>query len=105
MKKEKRSAFNIKPPTTTTLKKYGLSLEEWWHILEDQKCVCPICEKEPSTGRFVIDHKHVRGWKKMEPEERKKYVRGITCWFCNRYLLIRGMSIQKAENIITYLME
>ena len=90
-------------PTKVTLKKYGLSEEEWQAILDSQGGVCPICGKAPSTGRWVIDHYHVKGWKNMPPELRKLYVRGILCWFCNHSYVGRGITIQKAENMVSYL--
>jgi len=92
-------------PTQATLNKYGLSREEFRTILSHQGGVCPICEKVPSTGRWVIDHQHVKNWKKLPPENRKKYVRGVTCWFCNRNYLAKAMNERKAQNIIIYLEE
>lgn len=99
----------IDPPTQATLRKYGGTPELWWEVLVRQGGVCPICGKVPTpnatTGkvRFVIDHEHVRGWKKMPPELRWQYVRGITCWFCNGTYLGRAMNILKAQNVVTYL--
>jgi hypothetical protein len=93
----------IRIPSKATLKKYGLSEQEWTDILHNQGDVCPICKKVPSTGRWVTDHFHVKGFKKMKPEDKKKYVRGVTCWFCNRNYLAKGITIEKAENIVKYL--
>lgn len=93
----------IKTPSNTTLKKYGLSMQEWYAILQRQHFVCAICGKVPSSGRFVTDHEHVRGFKKMKPEEKKKYVRGICCQHCNRYYLAKGITVEKAQNIVAYL--
>lgn len=96
-------------PSDATLKKYGLSKQDFAHILTDQDGVCPICGKVPNpskkTGkrRWVIDHMHVKGWKKMPPEKRKQYVRGITCWFCNRNYLAKAMTVDKAYNLAHYL--
>lgn len=83
--------------------RYGLSLGEWQAILEKQGGVCAICKKVPSTGRFVTDHFHCKDWKKKPPEERKKYVRGICCWFCNHAYLGRGIDVEKAKNVVAYL--
>lgn len=93
----------IKTPSKATLKKYGLSEEEWKAILDSQGSVCFICKKYPKTGRLCVDHEHVKGWKKMPPEERKKYVRGLLDWFCNHYYLGRGITIEKAKNVVKYL--
>src|SRR5688572_27388878 len=90
-------------PSKQTLKKYGLSQQEFDEILERQGNVCPICEKVPTTGRWIIDHDHKPNWKKKKPEERNKAVRGILCWFCNKYYLGRSITIKKSENVTRYL--
>ena len=78
-------------------------------LLKSQGGVCPICGKVPSPAkssglvRFVIDHEHVRGWKNMPPEERRKYVRGLTYWFCNSSYLGRSINILKARGVLAYL--
>lgn len=72
-------------------------------MLEEQNGVCFVCKKSPSTGRLCIDHEHAPGWKKMPDEERKRYVRGLLCWWCNSAYLARGITIFKAENVVEYL--
>lgn len=91
------------PPTEPTLRKYGMTAAEWRQRLADQGGVCPICEKTPPSGRLVIDHEHVRGWKGMPPEQRRLYVRGLLCWTCNHYALARGMTVRRAANVARYL--
>lgn len=93
----------VRVPAKNTLKKYGLTEEEWVEILKSQGGVCAICKQEPKTGRMVTDHFHVKNWKKMPPEVRKCYVRGICCWWCNSSLLGRGINVFKAKNIVKYL--
>ncbi len=93
----------IQVPTKATLAKYGLTVEEWHAILERQGGVCPIMGTVPSTGRFVIDHEHVKGWKAMPPDERKKYVRGLVSWYANHAYLGRGINIDRAERVAEYL--
>jgi hypothetical protein len=90
-------------PSEATLKKYGLSEEEWRVILEAQGGTCFVCKLVPTKGRLCIDHEHVKGWKKMPPEKRKLYVRGLLCWVCNHYYLGRGINISKAKNVAVYL--
>jgi len=51
----------------------------------------------------VFDHEHTKGWKQMPPEERAEYVRGLTCWFDNHSYLGRGITIEKAQNVVAYL--
>lgn len=92
-------------PSDATLKKYGLSVDEWRKMAEDQGGACFVCKKTPSTGRLCIDHEHVKGWKKMPPDKRKLYVRGLLCWVCNHYYVGRGIDVQKAQNVVLYLQE
>ena len=92
-------------PTKQTLKKYGLSLEEWQNILDRQNGICPICLKIPTTGRFVIDHKHIKGWKNLPAEQRKSYVRGLICWVDNNRVLTKGITAEKLRRAANYLDE
>lgn len=95
----------VRYPSPATLKKYGLALADWVALLLDQGGVCPICGNIPSSGRFVTDHEHVKGFKKMKPEQKRKYIRGICCQHCNRYYLARGISVEKAQNLVKYLQD
>lgn len=93
-------------PSNITLKKYGLSLTQWQTIWANQHEKCPICGKEPKTGsprEFNIDHEHITGWKKLKPEDRLHYVRGIICHWCNRSYMAKRMTMEKAQCIIAYL--
>jgi len=90
-------------PAKQTLQRYGLSAAEFDAMLEAQSGLCAICERVPSTGRWVIDHEHVKGWKGWKPERRKQYVRGVLCWWCNHAYLARGMTAKKARRIAAYL--
>lgn len=89
-------------PSKATLKKYGLTPEDWKHLYEEQNGLCPICEKALDT-RVCVDHYHARGYKKMPPEQRKLYVRGLTHWWCNKTFLGRGITVQRARNAADYL--
>ena len=99
--RETYRGWNI--PTATTLKKYGGTVEDWVAVIDRQDGVCPVCTTVPKTGRGVIDHEHVRGWKDMAPEIRWLYVRGVTCWWCNSTHLGRGITAEKARNTAVYL--
>lgn len=81
----------MKTPSRPTLRKYGLSVDEWQAIVDRQGGRCPICHRDDAP--MVIDHEHVRGWKKMPPEERKLYVRGVICSWCNRWIVGRGTTV------------
>jgi hypothetical protein len=100
---ERAAELGIKVPTQATLKKYGLSALDWLIMLDEQSWVCPIMGVTPSTGRFVIDHEHVKGWAAMPPEERKKYVRGLVSWYANHAYLGRGISVERAGNVLAFL--
>lgn len=88
-------------PRPATLKKYGLSLEDWIELYNLNNGKCPICERP--LLQPVIDHLHVRNFKKMKAEKRRRYVRGLPCNYCNRRRLARGMNLQIARNIVKYL--
>lgn len=64
-------------------KTYGITLQEWEEMMNAQGRVCMICEMVPGTGRLCVDHVHIKGFKGMKPENKKKYVRGILCFMCN----------------------
>ena len=89
-------------PRPATLKKYGLTQEDWIRIYESQNGCCPVCGN-PLTGRTNIDHFHARQWSKKSDADRKKFVRGILCFFCNKYYLGRGVTIERLRNAIAYL--
>lgn len=65
----------------SVLKRYGLSLEDFNRMLEEQDGKCAICSKPPGTtdgvdrNRLVIDHSHATG-----------KARALLCDFCNRGL-------------------
>lgn len=90
-------------PSVGTLRKYGLSVREWLNILESQGGVCAICERVPNSGSWVTDHEHVAKWKKMPPERRRLYVRGIICHWCNSHVVGRFVTLEKSRNATAYL--
>jgi hypothetical protein len=57
-----------------TLKKYGLTLEDYHALVEQQDGLCLVCNVAPEEGeRLVVDHCHKKG-----------HVRGLLCQRCNR---------------------
>lgn len=95
------AARNIRIPQPRTLARYGLTEVGWLMLLESQGWACAVCGKADAT--FNTDHEHVKGWKRMPPEERVKYVRGILCWWDNRYVVQSNISAATSENITAYL--
>lgn len=91
-------------PKPATLKRYGLTEAEWRAMLWAQGGVCAVCEKMPKTGRFNIDHEHVYRWKHLKPDVRKKYVRGLLCWFCNKHYVGRCITLAKARSVVRFLL-
>lgn len=93
----------VRMPSDATLRKYGVTTAEWEAILHRQGWVCAVCKKVPDNGRLCLDHEHVKGWKKMPAEERRKYVRGMLCYFCNHYYVGRAITVAKAQGVLDYL--
>lgn len=60
---------------------YGITYIDYCMLLASQGSVCAICKQ--AHPRMCVDHIHVLGFKKMLPEEKRKYVRGILCFMCN----------------------
>lgn len=104
MKLSNLSTNKIRLPTKATLRKYGLSQDDFVHLWERQQGQCPICHRLfDEKVRAVIDHLHAPRWKKMPPDKRKRYVRGLLCLYDNRRMLPKGMTLQRARNIVLYL--
>lgn len=85
----------------TTLKIYGLNVESYNKILENQGGKCAICECKEFSKRwtssnlpFVVDHCH----------ETKK-VRGLLCDACNVMIGHAYESVEILLNAIKYLKE
>jgi hypothetical protein len=73
---------------------YNLTGEEYFNILKEQECKCPICGKELNTNRkkSPIDHDRITG-----------KVRGILCVNCNTALGKFNDNIILLEGAINYL--
>lgn len=90
-------------PTEATLAKHGLDLDLWYEIALRQDFVCGACGTLPKNQRLNIDHEHVRGYYNMDPEDQRKYHRGLLCHMCNRYRLARGASVANLRGAADYL--
>ena len=98
-----KEAVSLKVPSATTLKKYGLTADDWQALAEKQAGACFVCQKVPSSGRLCVDHEHVRAYKKLPPEVRKLYVRGLLCFFCNLHYCGRAITVKKSLRVTEYL--
>lgn len=54
---------------------YGITIEDYDRMLEEQGGLCAICRNPPITYRLAVDHDHDTG-----------AVRGLLCPPCNRAL-------------------
>jgi hypothetical protein len=93
----------IKTTSDKTLAKYGLTAQDFKIMLYNQGGVCGICKKESTSGRLNVDHEHIKGWKKLPPEERKKYCRGLLCYICNNRLMTKGVTEEKLLSAVYYM--
>lgn len=91
-------------PTSTTLKKYGLSAQDWSSLVKSQSYSCPICHRAFSENvKPCIDHIHIRRFKHMKPEKKRLYIRGVLCNYDNHRLLAKGTTLDKARAVVAYL--
>lgn len=94
--------LGIKPPGVATLRRYGVTAAEWLGLLAAQGWRCPICHKRAGV-RWNTDHDHIHGWKTRPPEERRRYVRGVLCAYCNHRRVNSRMGAAEAARIAAYL--
>lgn len=71
--------------------RYGISLNEYRHILLAQSGVCAICEVEKNE-KLHVDHCH-----------KTNKVRGLLCGACNRALGLVKDDVRTLTNAIVYL--
>jgi len=77
--KEKKQSEKTKRLYNT----YGITLQEWEEMFKSQNNVCAVCKMLPGTGRLCVDHIHQKGYSKLSPIDRRKYIRGLVCFMCN----------------------
>lgn len=95
----------MKLPSKQTLRKYGLTEQEWLAQYNKYGGRCHCCLKLPknATRNLHVDHEHIKNWDKLLPEERKKFVRGLCCYRCNRFRLLNDTDRRVAKNMLRYL--
>lgn len=88
-----------------TLKKYGLTWDEYHQIILRQAGVCPICTLPMKEQQRVIDHQHHPRWSRMKPEKRKLLVRGVLHRRCNWRFLGNLVTVDIACRVADYLLD
>lgn len=73
------------------LKKYGITLETYKILLENQNGVCYVCEEPPGTKQLAVDHDHDTG-----------EVRKLLCNRCNTALGLLKEDVNIMNNLIRY---
>lgn len=71
---------------------YGISIEEYYEILEIQDGVCAICGVPPSDKRLAVDHCHTLN-----------IIRGLLCDRCNTTLGKCNDDVLLLRKMIDYL--
>lgn len=71
------------------LQKYGLTVEEYTRMYNDQDWVCALCQNRQAV---VVDHCHTTG-----------KVRGLLCRQCNTGIGHLSDSVEMLEKAISYL--
>src|SRR5438046_2851613 len=87
------------------LRTYGITWAEYNEMLALQNGLCAICGNPPKINRLAVDHEHIKGYKKLLPAEKKKFIRGLLCMICNYRYVCRGMNLAMAEKVVKYLSE
>ena len=77
---------------TKLKKKYGITVEQYDAMFEQQKGVCKVCEKEHKRRPLNVDHNHITG-----------AVRGLLCDKCNMALGLVDDSTERLIKLTEYL--
>lgn len=94
----------MKIPSKQTLKKYGLSEDDWKDLYNKYDGCCHLCFEKFGEKRIYIDHEHVDNYKNLTQEERKKKVRGLLNYQCNFILLQKSNdNLDKLRKAVAYL--
>lgn len=75
------------------LKRFGLSLEQYEAMVEQQNGLCAICMQPPRNGRALdVDHCH-----------KSQRVRGLLCSPCNLMIGLVAESVEHLAAMVAYL--
>lgn len=92
-----RKRKELKPRTASSLRKYGLTVEQWKEMLAKGGGRCWICGKGGLTKHLSVDHDHA-----LE-KEGFLVARGLLCVRCNRALAAWEWSDEVIQKAIDYL--
>ncbi len=84
-------------------RKYGITVQDFAHLMIEQGGACFICGSFPKNRSLHVDHQHVPKFKKLDPQLKRHCIRGLLCFQCNKLLMGRGMTFEKAKRIVEYL--
>lgn len=91
--KEKIAGLRDSAARRCHLRKYGLTVDDFDRMVEEQGGVCAICKKEdPIRRRLSIDYDH-----------EKNIVRGLLCLLCNKGIGCFRDSQELLKEAIRYL--
>ena len=92
--KRRRDNYNPNYRWEEGVRKYGITPDDYFKMIEDQNHCCAICGKHQDNHRrrFSIDHNHTTG-----------KVRGLPSDLCNKSLGGLGDTIEGLERAIEYL--
>lgn len=65
--------------------KYGITEAEKNERIQAQGGKCYLCGEIPKSGILCVDHRHVKNYKNLTAEEKRKEIRKLVCFRCNRY--------------------
>jgi hypothetical protein len=84
---------------------YGLTLEEYDWLLNEQGSVCALCKRVPVKSRFSVDHKHEQHEHVGTKRACKECIRGLLCSNCNRSILpvLEKLDYLQTEFVKAYL--
>lgn len=90
---------------TRIWREYGLTAWDVALMWRGQRGLCPLCEAPLETKVWVIEHRHVEGFAKLTPDEKRAHFRGITCGWCNHRVLsmIERAGPLRVRNALMYL--
>ncbi len=81
------------------MRQYGITLDEYEDLFNEQNGRCFICGKQPRNRRLAVDHDHA-----LEEEGLLRgSVRGLLCRTCNEFLGHIGDSLRVAARLREYL--